>query len=407
MIPGAALLHENFHHIVQDIALLNSLGVRLILVHGARPQIEARLQESSLMSSFHNNLRITENHHLDKITQAVASARVQIEAALSTGLPNSPMHLADIKLVSGNFVVAKPWGVVDGVDLQHTGKVRKINGKHLSSSLEQGAVVVVSPTGYSPTGEVFNLSFADVARKVAIDINADKIIAFTSEDGYRNSDDELVRALSLADCRQELQKLKINDDKSQSLQACYDACMQGVSRGHMISYQQDGALLTELFTRDGSGTLVHRDSYETIRAATIDDVGGIIELIKPLEEKGALVRRSRELLEAEIEQFVVSDKDGTITACAALYGYEGDMAELSCVATHKDYQGAGRAAQILEHIEKRAKAQGITKLFVLTTRTAHWFIEQGFSKANLNQLPVSKQSLYNYQRNSLMFTKTL
>ncbi len=409
MLPGAAMLDENFANIIHDIALLNSLGVRLVLVHGARPQIDARLNVDGTSSEFFKQWRVTDVNEVQPVTQAIGEVRFSLEAALSTGLPNSPMHGAHIRVAGGNFITAKPMGVIEGVDLQHTGKVRRVDHQNLHRALDNQAIVVVSPLGYSPTGEMFNLCFADVATQVATALEADKLIALSSETGFFNRKGELLRQLNLSECGEQLQILQNDHDKSQSLQACYNACQQGVTRAQIISYREDGALLQELFTRDGSGTLVHRDNYEFIRQATIDDVGGLLELIEPLEQQGALVRRSRELLEEEISQFTILEKDGAILACAALYPFLDDtnMAELACVATHPDYQKAGRAGLILEAIEAVAEKQKITQLFVLTTQTAHWFMERGFVQASTDRLPSEKQSLYNFQRNSKVFIKTL
>jgi amino-acid N-acetyltransferase len=406
MLPGAALQDSNFIDIIHDIALLHSLGIKLVLVHGSRPQIDSRLKQSDIHSTLHGSLRITEKQHLSEIIQAIGEAKTQIEAALSTGLPNSPMHGSSIRSFSGNFIAAKPWGVVDGIDLQHTGKVRKVDTAALGMILNNKAIALVSPLGYSPTGEVFNLSFIDVATEIASSLQADKLIAYTADNGFCNQQSNLLRQLTLQECAAQLSLLDASHEHSQSLQACFEACKNGVNRAHMISYKTDGALLQELFTRDGSGTLVHNDTYETIRAATINDVGGILELIEPLEKQGVLVRRSRELLESEINQFTVMEMDGTIVACAALY-IHANNAELACVATHLDYQKGGRAATLLRAIEQQAIYQGVTQLFVLTTQTAHWFMEQGFQEANLDQLPESKKDLYNFQRNSKIFTKAL
>ena len=408
MLPGEAITHANFHNIVHDIALLCSLDVRLVVVHGARPQIDERLQEADTFSHFHKNLRITDNESLSLVIQATGEARTTVEAALSTSLPNSPMHDADMQVISGNFVVAMPYGVIDGVDLQHTGKVRKVNTKSLNAALDSGAVVLLSPIAYSPTGEIFNLSFSDVATHVAGAIKADKLLAFVEGHGVTDADGNLIRQLSLQECKDYLNTngATINFDLQQAVSACYLSCLQGVQRAQLISYSTDGALLTELFTRDGLGTMIYSGQYEQLRVAHIDDVAGILDLIRPLEEQGVLVRRSRELLETEINKFYVMDKDGTIVACAALYPY-GDVAELSCVATHPDYRNGGRAAALLQQMETQARKLKITQLFLLTTQTAHWFIEQGFVQGKIEDLPIAKQELYNFQRNSKIFIKLI
>lgn len=408
MLPGEGIEHPNFSNIIYDIALLGSLGVRLVLVHGARPQIDARLTEAGADSRFHRNLRITDIASLHWVTQAIGAARTHVEAALSTGLPNSPMHGSRMQVTSGNFVVAMPHGVLDGVDLQHTGKVRRVNTRFLNTALDSGAVVLLSPLGYSTTGEAFNLAYTDVAVHVATALKADKLLAFIEPEGIRDSEDKLIRQLALKECQSFLQEQgeQIPQELAQVLGACYKSCLQGVPRAQLISYSVDGAMLTELFTRDGLGTMVHSDHYEQLRTATIEDVGGILELLSPLENEGVLVRRSRELLETEINRFNVMEKDGAIIACAALYPFDG-AAELACMVTHPDYRKSGRAAALLEQMEKLARKQNIGKLFVLTTQTAHWFIEQGFVPCSVSDLPMARQSLYNYQRNSKIFVKSL
>jgi amino-acid N-acetyltransferase len=187
-----------------------------------------------------------------------------------------------------------------------------------------------------------------------------------------------------------------------------EACRGGVRRVHLINRHLDGALLLELFTREGVGTMVVRHSLDHLRDATIDDVGGVLALISPLEDEGTLVKRGRELLEIEIDRFSVVDHDGMIVGCAALYPYpDAKAAELACLAVHPDYRDAGHGADLLNVIEGKAQARGIERLFVLTTRAAHWFIERGFSEANVDALPADKRALYNWQRRSKVLIKTL
>lgn len=407
MLPGQCLRAGRLPAIVNDIALLNSLGIRLVVVHGSRPQIDAELEARQLTSEFHRGQRVTESQHVTAITQAVGELRFEIEAALSAGLPNSPLQGAHIHAISGNFVTAMPQGVIDGVDFQHTGKVRRVNARAISKALDHGAVVLVSNLGYSLTGDVFNLAYNDVATHIATALKADKLIAFTDSPGVHDDAGKLRRELTLQDCEEILAKDAERSVFRLNLSACYEACRGGVPRAHLISYLDDGAVLAELFSRDGAGTMVHSDSYESLRQASIEDVGGILELLEPLEQDGILVRRSRELLEREISQFYVVEKDGTIIACAALFPFEDHMAELACVATHRDYRNLGRGALLLKRIEQVAKSQGIRKLFLLTTQTAHWFIEQGFEPSGVDNLPVRRQELYNYQRRSKVFVKDL
>ncbi|AZT85333.1 amino-acid N-acetyltransferase [Marinobacter sp. NP-4(2019)] len=407
-IGGDAIAHDNFINIIHDIALLSSLGVRLVVVFGARPQIQERLDEAGVESSFHRDLRVTREQHLPLVLQAIGGLRAYLESRLSMGLVNSPMHNARIRVSGGNFVAARPVGVLDGIDFGYTGRVRRVDVAGIEKLLELGHIVLLPPQGYSPTGDAFNLSYEDVGSQVAAALQAEKLIMFIDDQGLLESDGSLIRELSARQANERLAAGAVTGHDAALLKAACDACVKGVRRSHIISYVNDGALLEELFTRDGSGTLVSGDHYEQIRQARVEDIGGVLELIQPLEEQGILVRRSREMLETEIDRFVVAERDGTIVGCAALYHYPDEGAgELSCFAVDPNYRRSGRGDDILAMVEKLARGQGIQQLFVLTTQTEHWFRERGFQPSTVQALPGPKLASYNTQRNSKVFVKTL
>ena len=398
-----------FVGLVHDLNLLNSLGVRLVLVHGARPQIESRLRERAASIRYVDGLRVTDAAALACVKEAAGTVRVEIEALLSMGLANSPMAGADIRVASGNFVTARPMGVRAGVDLEHTGEVRKIDASGINQRLEQGEIVLLSPLGYSPTGEIFNLSLEDVATSTAIALRAEKLIFLMETAGVTDKRDKLLQEMTALQAEKVLQSAKaLPEDVKLYLPCAVRACKQGVSRAHLLSSHIDGALLMELFTHQGIGSMVAKDPVENLRQASIDDVGGILQLIEPLENEGVMVRRGRELLEMEIDRFVVLEHDGMVIGCAALYPFAQEKAaELACFAVRPDYRGAGRGDALLKHVQEASRKKGIRQLFVLTTRTAHWFVERGFEAAGIESLPKSKQGLYNYQRRSKVFIKRI
>jgi len=405
---GEMLTDAQFAALVHDIALLNNLGVRLVLVHGARPQIEQRLQEKKAKFQYVNGLRLTDDIALECVKDAAGSVRVEIEALLSMGVSNTPMDYADIRVVSGNFVTAQPLGIRDGVDYCHTGEVRSIDSDAIHCQLDDGAIVLLSPIGYSPTGEIFNLSAEDVATATAIQLQADKLIYLIDEDGVTDEAQNLLHEITVAELEALRHANASTGEMEKHLNSVITACQHGVPRTHLINRHIDGGILLELFTRDGIGTLITAESFEGTRQAAIDDIGGLLELIVPLEEEGILVRRSRERIEMEIEHFTVVERDGMMVACAALYPYaEEKIAELACLVVHPDYRDQERGNMLYNYIERLARQQGLQRLFVLTTRTAHWFQERGFQQAKLEQLPMEKQAMYNYQRNSKVFIKTL
>lgn len=406
---GEVVADESFANLVHDIALLNSLGVKLVLVHGARPQIEHRLRERDASIEYVNGRRLTDDDALSCVKDAVGSVRVDIEALLSMGVANSPMHGAKIRVTSGNFVTARPFGIHDGVDYMHTGEVRRIDVNAIENLLHDNDIVLLSPLGYSPTGEVFNLTSEDVATNAAIQLQADKLIFLNNDKGPTDGKRRLLRQLTVSAAQEWLdKKKKVSEELGRHMRSSIHACRHGVHRVHLLDRRVDGGLLLELFTRDGIGTLITDDLYEGTREATIDDVGGILELIEPLEDDGTLVRRSREKLETEINHFTVVERDGMIIACAAFYPTEKEnVAELACLAVHPDYQNEGRGDDLLTYIEQQAKQAGVESLFVLSTRTMHWFRERGFKNADVKSLPGKRRSLYNYQRNSRIFLKIL
>lgn len=405
MISGETVAHANFPRIIQDIALLNSLGVRLVLIHGSRPQIDARLCAAGITPHYHNEMRITDSHTLSAVQEAAGSVRVQIEAQLSTiAYRTSVSKQHKLRVVSGNFVTAKPLGVIDGVDFAHTGVVRRVDDASITHFLNDGAIVLISHLGYSPSGEVFNLSVEEVASEVATVLKANKLILFGKNAGWVEGE-VLLRELTTA-AAHELLDTPNHSEQIRLLSAATQACVRGVTRSHMISYQQDGALLEELFTHDGSGTLITQDSYEQTRTATLNDIDGIIDLIRPLEEADILVPRSRERIEDEIHYFTVCERDGLIIGCAALYPLPDKLSgEVACVAIHPHYRNRHRGDHLLRFLEKSASTLGMKQLFVLTTQTAHWFRERGFEPSSVDELPLMRQTLYNFQRNSKVFKK--
>ncbi|HUO43481.1 MAG TPA: amino-acid N-acetyltransferase [Burkholderiales bacterium] len=406
---GEVVADGKFVALTHDLNLLASLGVRLVLVHGMRPQIEAQLKRLKQRARYVRGLRVTDDVALSCAKEASGRLRVEIEALLSMGLASSPMAGAQISVASGNFVTARPSGIIDGVDLQHTGEVRRINAAAIHDRLDHGELVLLSPLGYSPTGEIFNLALEDVAASVAVALKADKLIFLMDAGGVLDARGALLRELTPAAAEAALAKRRRAqvEDVTLYLPRAIAACRAGVARAHLVSRHVDGALLLELFTREGIGTMVAREPLENLRPARLDDIGGILQLIEPLEAEGVLVRRGRDLLEREIDRFVVIEHDRAIIGCAALYPYDGRMAELACLTVHPDYRRSGAGERLLHAIEALARKTGIRRLFVLTTRAAHWFVERGFATAPVTALPRQKRVLYNYQRGSQIFLKRL
>jgi amino-acid N-acetyltransferase len=409
MFGGEAVASKAFRTLLYDVALLHSLGVRVVLVAGARPQIDEALSRRGAELRFEGELRVTDDVALQCVKEAVGATRVELEALLSMGLPNSPMAGARLRVATGNFVMAQPVGVVDGVDYQHTGKPRRVDAEAIRQRLDDGAIVVLTPIGYSATGEAFNISSHDVAAATAIALGADKLIGLLEGEGVLDAEGLSPSQLTPHEAEQLLRSGPgLGHHAERHLAAAIQACRGGVPRAHLVARQSDGALLRELFTRDGVGTMVTSETFEGVRAAAQGDVGGILALIEPLEEQGILVRRSQEMLENDFDRFTVIERDGMVVACAALYPYPDDaIAELACLVVHPDYRTSGRGDQLLQYLERQCDAQGLRRMFVLTTQTSHWFRERGFENCELNDLPKTRRSAYDQSRRSKILLKPL
>jgi amino-acid N-acetyltransferase len=406
--PGELVMAGRLNALVQDVSLMHAMGMRIVVVFGARPQINEQLRLRGVESRYANGLRITDAVALECAKEASGEMRLDIEAAFSQGLPNTPMAHSEIRVVSGNLVSARPVGIVDGVDFQHTGLVRKVDAQTIKFALNSGAIALVSNLGFSPTGEAFNLSMEDVAASTAIALDADKLVFVTETRGVLDDDGNVMGEISEAQAAALLAQGRLPADTALYLRHALRACEGGVARAHVIPFELDGSVLLELFQHDGVGTMLVEETLEALREAKANDVGGVLALIRPLEDDGTLVRRDRALIEAEIENFTVIEHDGVIFGCAALYPYpEESIGEMACLAVNPTVQNKGDGERLLTRIEQRARAAGLKRLFVLTTRTMHWFLKRGFVQADVDALPKRRQNLYNWQRKSQVLVKRL
>ncbi len=406
--PGELVMAGALPVLAHDLSLLHALGIKVVIVHGSRPQVEEQLALRHCETRFHNGLRITDATALECAKEAAGELRLDIEAAFSQGLPNTPMANAAIRVISGNFVVARPMGIIDGIDLEHTGVTRKIAYETIHPVLNNGSLVLLSPLGFSPTGEVFNLAMEDVAVAAATALRADKLIFISETPMMQDAAGVELHELSAHQAQAVLESGCLPADSAFYLQHAMEACQGGVPRAHIVPFATDGSVLLEIFTHDGVGTMVSSENLESLREASIEDLGGILQLIEPLEANGTLVKRGRELIEREIDYFSVIEHDGVIFGCAALYPFPLEsMAEMACLTVSPDAQAQGDGERLLKHLENRARAAGFKKLFVLTTRTAHWFLKRGFVSASFDDLPKDRQNMYNWQRKSLVLIKKL
>lgn len=408
LIEGQAMARGRSEQLIQDLALLHTLGVRLVVVFGIRPQVDQALKAAGIVPKCHQGRWVTDPAIMQCVERTAAEQRLWLEARLSLGLPNTPLHGVELTAVSGNLVMAKPLGVREGIDFHHSGEVRRVRAAAIEGLLEKRSLVVLPPLGFSSTGEVFDLDASEVAQHAAMALCADKLILLGEASGLYDHSGQLQRQLTPADAEPLLRQADPGSELARHLGAACAAARHGVARTHLISWHDHNALLGELFTRDGVGTMITQHRYEQLRPAELGDIGGLLELLEPLEHRGMLVPRSRERLEHEIDDYLVIERDGMVIGCAALHTFsDAEMAELACVAVHDDYRGGARGELLLAEIERRARRLGLTALFALTTHTTHWFFEHGFRLADIDTLPPLKRDTYNHARKSKILVKPL
>jgi len=444
-VPGACLSEPFIATLGHDLALLSHLGLRVVLCFGLRAQVDALLDAENAVQRRHgaergahrnadrsiasapviDGRRVTDDRALQAIQSAAGLARLELEARLSTGLPDSPNAGSELAVSSSNLIWARPFGVHDGVDFRHTGTVREVRRQALLGLLDAGHLVIQPPLGHSLTGEVFNLPVDEVAAEIAVAVQADKLV-YLVDALPRDAGGTVIRQVSASDRRldegRERSRGNVDDEYQgehqgenrddgrlgRVIEQARRVCRAGVGRVHLLRTDDPDALLAELYTRDGSGTLISAGRYDALRTATIHDVAGIIRLITPLQENGTLATRSREQLELDIERFRVDTRDGLVIACGAAFELDDGLSvEFGCIAVHPDYRGEGRADALLAHLEREAVLRGRQRALLLSTRTGHWFIERGYTEASLAALPGSRRNAYNRSRASKVYVKPL
>ena len=381
MLGADALACGNLTNIVHDLALLNVLGVRLVVVHGANDEVAGPLNPDALEAA----------------RQSASDARGRLEALFATGLPQSPLRNRHIALVSGNLVTAQPSGIVAGVDQLGAGKPRRVQTDVVSALLAAGNVVLVPPVGYSPSGAAYFIEPEALAVRVAAELAADKLIVYHAASRVGDDGDFTTKAMDRL--RTERTFDAVADRR---LGALVDACRAGVERAHLVGFADDGVLLEELFTAEGAGTQVGDGDYRVVRRATAGDIGAIVDLIRPLEAAGVLVPRSRDRVEREIGDFFVAELDGAVNGCCALLPLGHGDAELACLVG-----GDKVGTRLLAAVEKAARIASVSRLFALTTTATDWFLEHGFAVDVVAALPTDRRRLYSQQRNAKVLTKVL
>ncbi|KAL0055755.1 hypothetical protein WJX82_004086 [Trebouxia sp. C0006] len=432
VIPGEVVIEDELlATVVEDIALLHSLGVRIVLIIGARQQIDELLEKQGEAPQYAAGYRITDSVAMQTAVQAAGASRMAVEAQLSKGpslqmirrhaRSSEQMHYGPaLQTVTGNYVAGKRKGVIGGVDFGSTGTVRFVQADAIRKQLNGGHIVLLGNLAYSAAGEPFDLphwlpiSDAEQLLQNLLESKGKDAHAPIQQSGQLLRQTE--RALTNTGSGSiDFEKWYVSGLPLPLIAACA-ACQKGVKRAHLVDARMDGALLLELYSRDGVGTMLSADFYEGIRGAVPQDLASIQGLLLPLEERGVLAPRSDDQLLTDLRYFRVAERDAKVLGCAMVKplgpGCDNELvSELAAFCVHPDYRGSGRGDSLLAYLEQEAKSQRVDRLVLLTTRTADWFEQRGFQHAGPAHaspfLPETRRQQVNQARNSQLYVKSL
>ena len=401
---------SHFPQLLKDLAMLRATGIEIILVPGAREWIDAVLREYDIESEYVNGVRVATADSIPFIRMAAFDVANRLMTLLTAFQANA---------VIGNFIRARGIGVIDGTDFQNSGRVEKILREPLQQILDQGMIPIFPCIGWSAAGKPYNLASDEIALAVAEALQAEKLFFVTDSDGFmdtrfklppglvKNSDGRVAR-LSLEEAEEVLNLNAHNPDPDlKYLAFALSACRKGTERAHVVDGRMEGAILREIFSNLGVGTMVYGNDYESIRPMKADDIGDVLRLMQPLIQDGILIKRTEDDLMARQADFVVYSIDDVVHACGSLHDYGDGQGEIAAIATNPVYGHLSMGRKILSYLVEKAARVGMNRVFVLTTRTVDWFEQLGFVEADLESLPARKRATYNHARKSRIFALDL
>ncbi len=406
--PGSVLASASQAALLGDIALLHAMGVRVVLVFGARAQLEQRLEERGIASTLVGGVRVTDESALHELQAAAGALLMQLMGGLSQRLVGSPMAGAQMHVRTGNFVEARPMGLIDGTDFGFSGRVLDVDQNGIRQALAAGDMVLLPPLGFSLTGEVFNLSAHALGGAIAARLQAEKLVVLAPEASALRQRYETQGGHVTPEQAETLAGEEHDVELKAALLAAKEAVREGVRRAHVVDGALDGALLAELFSRDGSGVLVSASPYDVVRRARPSDIPGITLLLKQEASHGTVVPRTRRQLRSTLGRYIVVVRDGLVVATAALTEEPGSgLLAVSALAVHPAYRGRGLAAQVVAFASEEAQRQGLLRLGLRTTQTEHWFLSQGFRRATPDEAALFGQDALAPLRPSWLLVRDL
>ena len=400
-IDSPIIDHPYFSLLVKDLALLHQNGIKIIIIPGAHDRINEILTQYKIPYDSARGVRISSEESINFIKMAAFDVCNKVMTLLSGN---------GIYSVIGNWVKARALGVVDGVDFKHTGQVERIRTEAVNTLLNEGHIPIFPCIGWNSNGDPYNVSSDELARVIAQSMQASKLFFLSAEDVLTNqsctipddvslSQDGRLSKLSLSQAEHFI-KLNENNPLSDKIHCAIAACQEGVDRVHILDGRIEGAVLKEIFSNLGIGTMVYSNIYERIRPMKRRDISSVLSLMKPFVDNGILIPRSREQLEEKLDDYVVYAMDGILHGCAALHRYGNQKAEIAGLAVDNQFVHLKIGKKIVFYLLEKGKEAGLNEIFVLTTKTSDWFLNMGFVPAGLEALPEEKRLQYNRNRNS-------
>jgi amino-acid N-acetyltransferase len=401
-VDGAIVPDENFANILLDVAVLRSLNIRVVLVHGAAVQIEALAKTQNIQASNLDGTGVTDAPTLQVAIDAANRLTHEILEGLSAD---------DLRAACTNAIIAHPLGIIHGVDHLFTGKVERVDTELLQTLLNQGIVPVVPPLGFDGDGKTYRVNSDGIALATAEALKATKLIFITAEDGLLYNG-QLIRQMVVGDLQKLVQSASggFGPEMLSKARHAAAACAAGVQRVHVINGHEDEGLLSEVFSNEGIGTLIYANEYEQIRPAKTKDIRAIQMLTKKAVEAEELVRRTRSEIEKNLTDYYIFEIDKNPVACVALHidpaRQQGELASLYVDPSHEN-QGIGR--KLIQFVENKAREMGLTELIALSTQTFTYFQSKGgFVEGIPDDLPPARREKYDHSgRNSKVLVKKL
>lgn len=396
--------HALFPSLIGDIANLHRMGIRVIIVAGARQRIDEILAAQGVTSRRAGHIRISQPAEMPAIKMAAFDAATKIMTELSA---------SGCSAVIGNWVRARSMGVVDGIDYLNTGRVEKVREDLITHVLSEGLIPIFPCIGWSAVGEPYNLSSDELAGLLGRRLRAEKVFyvldsagidssGYSIPPGVEREESGRISGLRLDQAKEMLEANREHANTAwyEVLVQAYQTCRGGVPRVHIVDGRVEGVILREVFTSLGSGTMIYANEYENIRPMRHDDISEVLRVMQPFIRSGTLVDRNRELLEKTLEEYVVYEIDGVVHGCGALREFEGGVGEIAAIAVDENFAQLGIGRRIVTYLIELARRRKLTRLFLLTTRSFDWFARLGFRQSSVDDLPESRRAHYDTTRNS-------